>query len=85
MNDQPRETLASDMKTIHYFHVQTPEVSLTWIGGPLQADGDCVWLTKPNGEPVLRVRREWVTESTPEQTMERLTSDKIAEARRIQR
>jgi hypothetical protein len=62
----------------HYYHVQTGEVSMTVIGGPLLPgdDGHHVWITKPTGEPLFQVPREAVHVSSPEEAAQRLAEDR---------
>jgi hypothetical protein len=64
--------------TPQHYHVQTPDgLSMTFIGGDLLPAGDGhVWLTTPGGnKPVLRVRRQHVRKSSPEETAARLLAD----------
>jgi hypothetical protein len=64
--------------TPHYYHIQTPEgLSSTFICGELLPAGDShVWLTTPHDNmPILRVRREYVTRSSLEETAARLLED----------
>ena len=57
--------------TIYYFHVTTPEGDLVLLGGPLKPDGHRhVWLTKPDGERLLRVHRDCVRPITREEAAE---------------
>ena len=64
------------MNTPLFYLVQTPEVSLTWIGGRTQAaEPDFVWLTSPDGTPVLKVPVACVTPSTKEQTAQRILEE----------
>ncbi len=67
------------MNTALFYLVQTPEVSLTWIGGPLlPAEPGHVWLTNPSGKPVLKVPKDYVQQTTKEQTAQRIINDKRA-------
>lgn len=67
------------MSTALFYLVQTPEVSLTWIGGPLKpAEPGHVWLTNPSGKPVLKVPAASVTPSSKEETAQRILDDKRA-------
>jgi hypothetical protein len=60
-----------------FFYVQTPEVNLTWIGGPLVISEKAgkVSLTKPSGEKLLEVAASCVTEQTPRQAAQTLADD----------
>ena len=54
------------MKTeVNYYHVQTPEMSMTVLGGPLLPgiEGH-VWITSPTGKPLFQVKREHVTKTS---------------------
>jgi hypothetical protein len=66
--------------TPHYFLVETPEVTFTFIGSvqhdPL-APG-LVWLCAPGGRPLLQCPEKYVSESTPEQTAQRIMADRRA-------
>lgn len=67
------------MKTqLSHYLIETPEVCLSWIGGPAQPDGDHVWLVTPDGKRVLRVPRSYVTQTTPEETALRILADRRA-------
>jgi len=70
------------MKHPFHFLVSLPETGLamTWIGGELKASRTPgrVWLTSPDGRPVLEVERRHVQPSTPEQTAERIIQDRRA-------
>ncbi len=68
------------MSEPHYYHVATPEgLDFTFIGGPLVDGGDgFVTLTAPDGRPLLRVRREWVRESSRAEAAERILADRRA-------
>jgi hypothetical protein len=70
------------MKHPFHFLVSIPEagLALTWIGGEPRASKSAgkVWLTSPDGRPVLEVERRHVQPSTPEQTAERIIQDRRA-------
>jgi len=67
------------MSTALFYLVQTPEVSMTWIGGPLKPAGDGhVWLTSPSGRPVLKVPAAAVTGSSMEEIAKRVMADRQA-------
>lgn len=71
MNEKPTTAL--------FYLVQTPEVSMTWIGGPLKpADNGHVWLTATDGKAVLKVQSSYVHPTTKDQTAQRITRDKQA-------
>jgi hypothetical protein len=70
------------MKHPFYFLVEVPEagLALSWIGGglkPSRTPGK-VWLTKPDGKPVLEVARERVRPSSQEETARRIVADRQA-------
>jgi hypothetical protein len=66
------------MSTAMFYLVQT-EISMTWIGGPLKpADNGHVWLTSPDGEPVLKVPSSAVTATTKEEIARRIVADRQA-------
>jgi hypothetical protein len=65
------------MKPIYYL-VTSPETSFTWIGGPVEKDGNHVWLMTPHGERILRVPKAWVTKSSRTETARRLEADRQA-------
>jgi hypothetical protein len=64
-------------KTLSYFLIETPEVTLTFIGSvqhdPL-APG-MVWLCAPGGRRLIQCPGKWVAESTREQTAQRILAD----------
>ena len=62
----------------YFYFVETPELSCTWIGGPLKPSmcPGRVWLTAPGGRPVLEVPRSAVTPTTKEETAKRIHADK---------
>jgi hypothetical protein len=67
------------MSTALFYLVQTPEVSMTWIGGELiPADNGHVWLTNPSGKPVFKVPSTYVKPSTKEEAAQRILDDKRA-------
>ena len=59
-----------------FYFVQTPECSLTWLGTTKPDGADHVWLCTPAGEPLLRVPRSDVQETTREATAARLAQDR---------
>lgn len=65
--------------TAFYFYVEDLESGFcaTWIGGGLKKSKrpGYVWLTKPGGEPILEIKREYVHPSTREETARRLRED----------
>jgi len=64
-----------------YYHIQTAEVSMTVIGGPLlPGDEGCVWITKPDGSPLFQVPREAVKKTTASGLSRRLIEDRLREA-----
>lgn len=70
------------MKIPYYFLVTVPEVGMafTWIGGRLKPSTTAgrVWLTTPDGKPLLEVPKANVYPSTLEQTAARLRADALA-------
>ena len=63
---------------LHYYHVQTAEVSMTVIGGPLlPGDAGHVWITKPDGDLLFQVPREAIRESSQGELVQRLTEDRL--------
>jgi hypothetical protein len=67
------------MSTALFYLVQTPEVSMTFIGGPLlPAEPGFVWLTNPSGKPVFKVQESYVQQSTKEEVAQRILDDKRA-------
>jgi hypothetical protein len=68
------------MKPPSYYLVETPEATLTFIGSvqhdPL-APG-LVWLCAPGGRSLFQCPTKWVSESTREQTVERILADRRA-------
>ena len=64
------------MSTALFYLVQTPEVSMTFIGGPLPADPGYVWLTNPSGKPVFKVKECYVQQSTKEEAAQRMIEDR---------
>ena len=65
---------ANHMKTeVHYYHIHTPGVSMTILGGPLlPGDAGHVWITTPTGKPLLQVPRSAVTLTNAEETAQRV-------------
>jgi hypothetical protein len=68
------------MKTAFYFIVELPEVgqSFTWIGGglkPSKRDG-YVWLTKPDGGPVLEAPSDQVHPSNRQDLARRIIAER---------
>jgi hypothetical protein len=65
------------MSTPNYYLIETPEVTFTFIGSvqddPL-APG-LVWLCAPGGRPLFQCPAKWVSESTREQTAQRILAD----------
>jgi hypothetical protein len=66
--------------TLFYFLVELPETgtAMTWIGGglkPSKRPGH-VWLTTPDGKPVLEAPRDQVHPSTPEDTARRIFEER---------
>jgi hypothetical protein len=75
------------MKHPFHFLVSIPEagLSLTWIGGglkPSKSPGK-LWLTTPDGRPVLEVDKRHVQPSTLEQTAQRIIEDRRAAKARL--
>jgi len=68
------------MKTVFYFIVELPEtgLALTWIGGGLKRSKrpGYVWLTGPDGRPVLEVPRSQVHPSSPEDMARLILEDR---------
>lgn len=71
--------------TAEFYHVQTPEVSLTFIGQcrPDPNDNRRVLLCSPGGDPLLSVERRFVRKSSQAETAERLREDARARAGRL--
>ena len=64
---------------IFYWLIQTPEVTATFIGGPLRASkSGYVFLTKPDGTPLLEVAAGYVTPSNEEEAASRFVADRRA-------
>jgi hypothetical protein len=66
--------------TANYFLVETPEVTFTFIGS-VQHDEltpGLVWLCTPGGQRLLQCPAKCVSESTREQTAERIMDDRRA-------
>jgi hypothetical protein len=64
-----------------FFYVETPAgMAMTWIGGALKPSDrpDHIWLTRPNGDPVLELPRECVHESNLQDTAKRMRLDRMA-------
>jgi hypothetical protein len=59
-----------------FYFVQTPECSLTWLGTTKPDGADHVWLCTAAGDPLLRVPRANVSETTAEATAARLAQDR---------
>lgn len=68
-------TAKSPTGELRYYHVQTPELSMTVIGGGLIEDGEHVWLTGFDGQKMLRVRRDEVKPSSAEELAQRIQED----------
>lgn len=65
---------------VEYFHIQTPQTSLTFAGS-IKPDGDYVWLCTPAGDPVLRVEKKYVTKTTLAELSGRVASgEKVYQA-----
>jgi hypothetical protein len=66
--------------TIFYFVVELPEtgMALTWIGGGLKPSKrpDRVWLTTPDGRPVLEAPQSQVHPSSPEDLAQRILEER---------
>jgi hypothetical protein len=69
------------MKAV-YFTVELPELgsSVIWIGGELKPSSRTghVWLTLPNGAPVLEVKREHVRQSSEDELTQRIVAERDA-------
>jgi len=64
---------------MNYYLVETPEVSFSWIGGPTRPAGPGkVWLTNPDGTPVLEIEASCVRRTTREETAKRIEADRRA-------
>lgn len=62
----------------HYL-IQAPFASMTFVG-VVKSDGDtyCL-LCAPNGSPLFRLPKAWVSKSSPEATAQRIVADRQAE------
>ena len=64
---------------VRYYHVETPQTSMTWIGGsiePAGVGGD-VWLCSPTGRRILRVPGRYVKETTRQETARRIVEGRL--------
>jgi phage major head subunit gpT-like protein len=62
-----------------YYHVTHPSGTLTFFGGPLRSAGPLhVWLTAPDGRPLLRVPAHMVVPVTLEQEAQRIVEERRA-------
>jgi hypothetical protein len=65
-------------KNSHCYIIDTPELSMSIISGPLMDDDDprMVWVTSPNDETKLfRIQREYITEQSLEEMAQRMVDD----------
>lgn len=65
---------------VHYFLLELPGtgLALTWIGGGLKPSirAGYVWLTTPDGKPVMEVERRHVHPSNPEETAQLILEER---------
>lgn len=59
-----------------YYRIQTPEASMTIIGGELlPGDAGHVWITTPDGQALFQVLKEHVSETSRTDTVLRVMGD----------
>lgn len=63
--------------TVNHYLVETPAMCFTFVG-QAEPDGEFIWLCALNGKRLLRVPREQVRESSPEETAHRIVEDRRA-------
>jgi hypothetical protein len=64
---------------MNFYHVTHPGGTFSFIGGPLRSAGPLhVWLTAPDGRPLLRVPANSVVPVTLEQEAQRIAEERRA-------
>jgi hypothetical protein len=69
-----------NQQSIRYYLITTNETSMAYIGGPPKpsAKPGYMWLTRPNGEPLLEIERKCVQPVTREHLAALIQREAIA-------